>query len=145
MEITAKIKAHNLAFYRSQESVLFMILGVLDICFDDYKSKEYELYSFISERVMSGDIKCPDCGNNMGMHGTYKRKVIISDIDLQTVSIIQVRCKNCKKVHALIPSFLFPYKQYDSETIKKAIDGKAFEIYSADDSTIRRWRALKKG
>jgi len=117
-----------------------VILGLLNISCSDYKSNEYELYNEISKQAKSGVIKCPDCNNNMGMHGTYKRKVIISDFDVQTVNIIQVRCKKCRKVHAVIPEFISPKKQYDSNLIQSAVNDQELHACTADDSTIRRWR-----
>ena len=116
-----------------------MILGLLNICCAEYISNEHELYNNIREKAKVGSIKCPDCGNSVGMHGTYKRKVIFTEFDVQTVNIIQVRCKKCKNVHAVIPDFILPKKQYNSETIRKTIEGKDFECV-ADDSTIRRWK-----
>ena len=119
-----------------------VIIGLLDICCSEYKENEHELYNYIRNQTKSGAIKCPDCNNNTGMHGTYKRKVIISEFEIQTVNIIQVRCKKCRKVHAIIPRFILPKKQYSSEVIREAIESKFFQVCMADDSTIRRWNRL---
>jgi len=118
-----------------------LILGLLEICLSEYKNNEHELYNSIGTQSKKGLIKCPDCNNNIGMHGTYKRKIIISEFDIQTVNIIQVRCKKCRKVHAVIPGFILPKKQYDINSIKKAVIDKEILTCTADDSTIRRWRA----
>lgn len=50
-------------------------------------------------------LRCPVCGSLVKYHGTYEKKLYN-----QTISIHQVMCqnKNCKKTHAIIPSFSVP-------------------------------------
>ncbi|MDR0221809.1 MAG: DUF6431 domain-containing protein [Lachnospiraceae bacterium] len=126
------------------KAVRIVILGLLDIGCLEYKASEHDIYNSIREQANKGLIKCPNCHSGLGMHGTYKRKVITSDSSTECVNIIQVRCKQCRKVHAIIPRFIFPQKQYDAAVIENALGDKGLQTCAADDSTIRRWRRKKE-
>ena len=117
-----------------------MILGLLKTDYTAYIGNEHIVYNELESKAKEGAILCPVCDGFVYMHGTYKRKIIISEFDVKTIIIIQVRCKQCRKVHAVLPEFIAPKKQYDFNLIKNAVENKEFETCSADDSTIRRWK-----
>jgi hypothetical protein len=123
-----------------------LILGLLKIDCLEYIRNEHIIYNELDSQARAGMVLCPVCGGFVCMHGTYKRKVIISEFDTKTVTIIQVRCKECRKVHAVLPGFIAPNKQYDLNLIKEAVEKEKnkLETCAADDSTIRRWRISLK-
>lgn len=49
-------------------------------------------------------------------------------------------CDVCHKLHTEIPDTIQPFKHYDSKTVQDVLDGGG-DTCSADDSTMRRWRA----
>ena len=82
------------------------------------KIKEYENINNIT------GFCCPCCGSKDAVYyGSYRRNVI--DINGQRVETIinikRLQCSSCKKVHAIIPSFLIPYKQHTIDTINKIL------------------------
>jgi len=121
-----------------------LILGLLDVDYSAYIGSEHSFYNNLDSGAKKGIVLCPICGGFVCMHGTYKRKVILSEFDTKIVEIIQVRCKKCRKVHAVLPGFIAPNKQYNYNIIKNTIEGKGCETCTADESTIRRWRVSVK-
>lgn len=59
-------------------------------------------------------MECPACGSsNLIKWGSYSRNIcFINDGTLifKTVKIRRVKCKECGHTHALLPSFIIPYK-----------------------------------
>lgn len=51
-----------------------------------------------------------------------------------------MRCENCGKLHTELPDCMQPYKHYEADAIQAEIDGSK-ENPSADESTLRRWKA----
>lgn len=73
--------------------------------------KEYE------ETLNYEYMECPIChSNKLINYGSYMRNVVISN-ECEIIKIKRVYCKNCGKTHAIIPSFLKPYFQYESSFI----------------------------
>lgn len=77
-------------------------------------------------------IECPYCNStNLIKHGYYTRNINYIDdgvIIYEIINIQRVKCKDCGHTHALIPSFIVPYKINVLDTILACI--------SDDDSTL---------
>lgn len=79
---------------------------------------------------------CPHCGcKEMIYYGSYVRNVIeINDERLEmTITIKRVQCCECKKVHAVIPSFLIPYMQHTVETVNEVLKDKIVDRKSTSE------------
>lgn len=69
---------------------------------------------------------CPKCKaiNNFYQHGSYKRNITIVNENINensSVNISRVKCNSCGSTHALLPSFLVPYKIYTANSILNII------------------------
>lgn len=66
-------------------------------------------------------VVCPCCkSNDFIYYGSYYRNVVYLEnnrIIEKRLGIKRVLCKKCHKTHAIIPSFLVPYKQYGMKLI----------------------------
>ena len=111
------------------------------ICFNDKINTFSKIYknnfSFTQENVQDimpnvSDIncKCPKCKakSNFYYHGSYIRNIsFINDngvFDCK-VSVNRAICNSCGSTHALLPSFIVPYKIFSCESILFVIS-KAF-------------------
>ncbi len=73
--------------------------------------KEYE------ETMNYEYMECSNCNSDeLIYYGTYTRNVIISK-ECKEIRIKRVLCKNCGKTHAIIPTFIKAYFQYESSFI----------------------------
>lgn len=62
-------------------------------------------------------IECPCChSDKLVFYGGYKRNIGINN-NFLTIKIKRVKCKNCGKTHALIPSFIVPFFEYEASYI----------------------------
>lgn len=53
---------------------------------------------------------CPSC-NSIGTlikHGFYSRRIKINNV-IKNLTVLRVKCKECGKTHAVLPSFVIPY------------------------------------
>ena len=77
-------------------------------------------------------LECPYCeSSELISWGSYARNINYiynNTIVYETINIKRVRCKNCDHTHALIPSFIIPYKINTLDTILACI--------SFDNSTL---------
>lgn len=79
------------------------------------KNKEY--FQIIHSSNLS-KYDCPKCGAKASMtrHAYYERNVIsiINAIMIYTIlKILRVKCTSCGSTHAILPSDIIPYKQFD--------------------------------
>ena len=85
---------------------------------------------------------CPDCGERMRVHGTCRRRTIIS----QKIKIFVLRvlaCKRCRKTHRELPDFIIGYKRYSCDDFCEIIADE--ESYTCESSTrIRMMKWLKR-
>ena len=81
-------------------------------------------------------VVCPCCKSTEFIYyGTYKRNVIYLEnghINESRLGIKRVLCKKCYKTHAIIPSFLIPYKQHSLNTVLILLEGNE----NTDTTTI---------
>jgi len=93
----------------------------------------------------NGNILCPICQGRLRLHSSYERHVTDGAGKRHDGWIAQGYCVECDRYHALIPSFIEPYKQYSAEVVEGVImeyetcgDIKTSSC-PASDSTIYRW------
>lgn len=84
---------------------------------------------------------CPDCGGNLVVRDTKRRKVKNGDGTICTYKLKRMKCKNCRKLHTQIPSCIIPYKHYAADVILSEFETLKSNC-PADNATIRRWRLL---
>ena len=61
-------------------------------------------------------VRCPRCGETLGVHGTYTRNVEFLDKAIPEIFTFRVlECRLCKKTHREIPAWLIPYKRMSVE------------------------------
>jgi len=95
----------------------------------------------IEELLISGSLLCELCLQPMKRHSSYERGIKETGEKLR---INIVRCKPCKKGHALLPDFLLPRKHYSGNEIESVIiDSGTLPIKEieteASEPTVRRW------
>jgi ribosomal protein S27AE len=79
------------------------------------KNKKY--FEIIGSSNLS-KYDCPKCGAKASMtrHAYYERNVIsiINAVMIYTIlKILRVKCTSCGSTHAILPSDIIPYKQFD--------------------------------
>lgn len=96
--------------------------------------------------VEQGSVVCPNCGGYLSGYDHVKRIVRSKYGDRKFVNIPRYRCKRCKRLHRAIPSYILPYKQYETDIIQGVIEGLitsdtlGFEDFPCE-MTVTRWRS----
>lgn len=95
-----------------------MISLVLKFFKQNYKEinnlykKQIEIYDKYIKNTDSGKIKCPKCNHyHMIKHSSYNRTYIDSKGNSVSFRVQRYYCKVCGTTHALLPSFVVPYKR----------------------------------
>ena len=93
-------------------------------------------------------MECPNCSSNrLISYGTYERNVGFGSI-FKTIKIKRVKCKECCRTHAVIPTFIKPYFQYESSfidfimqliNVKKMKKRKIENKIKLSRQLIRKW------
>lgn len=114
------------------------------------KSKEsnYKLKDLLkkyNEELELLKIECPYCrSHNLIKWGTYKRNIYYKEdgnIVYEEIKIKRIKCKKCKRTHALLIENMIPYKQYLLDVIIAVIkDKKILNKYRFSEDTINKWR-----
>lgn len=107
------------------------------------KIKEYEELNNITGCC------CLNCGSKDFLYyGSYQRNIVeIAGERIETViNIKRLQCCKCKKTHAVIPSFLIPYKQHTLNTINEILTEKIVDekTYNEIEETTGVSRQLQK-
>lgn len=115
-------------------------------------------YDEILDGLAFHQLVCPCCGRAGGLtrHGRYVRGIKIEG-EFIRLRILRVKCENCGKTHALLPSYIVPYtrirleeqleivRQSEGERNYKAVmNGNALIDESDIRSVIRRYRRYWK-
>jgi len=91
-----------------------------------------------ARRALPGE--CPWCGLRLHGHGSYWRK--------SGLEIRRVRCSRCRKTHAVLPSFLAPYRPCEMSLVERVfrlrLDGWSWRqlgdsITDISLCTMQRW------
>lgn len=73
-------------------------------------------YEQVTERKQYIHYQCPVCRqkNTLKRHGFYKRNLVLwlEQKEEKLLSILRVRCTNCRCTHAVLPRDAVPYKVY---------------------------------
>lgn len=90
-------------------------------------------------------IECPHCGNTEFIKwGFYNRNIYYIEnnfIRFDIIEIQRVKCKKCGHTHALLPSFIIPYKQYLLDVILSCIENNNIIYkYKFSEDTIMNWK-----
>lgn len=87
-------------------------------------------------------LECPNCkSNNLIRHSKYKRNAYYiedNEIKHKIINIIRVKCKECKRTHALLPICIIPYKHNILDVIVKSLVNDQTTINISID-TINKW------
>jgi hypothetical protein len=69
-------------------------------------------------------LNCPVCDSSELIKKGWRSRKLITFIGSLLLFLIQrVRCKDCGKMHHVLPDTIIPYKRYDAETIEAVIKG----------------------
>lgn len=99
--------------------------------------------------VSNNQSSCPKCGGQLKYYDSVKRIVRTKRRATKKVIIRRLKCAGCGCLHRELPSFLLPYKQYETEVIFGVIKGfispetLGFEDYPCE-MTMIRWRTSLK-
>ena len=102
---------------------------------------EYDADKQVSYVEAVEAIICSACDSSeLIKKGWRRRKLILLTGTLMIFMVRRVRCKNCGKIHHVLPNTIIPYKRYDAETIEKITEGDPNET-RCEESTINRIKA----
>lgn len=99
--------------------------------------------------IRENESKCPNCGGEL-KHRDYVIRYFKSKAGLKSKARIERKiCKQCGKLHRVLPDYLLPFKQYEKELIFGVREGLitdetlGYEDYPTE-LTKERWRSLNK-
>lgn len=110
-----------------------------------YSSKINLNFSDILNRYESLNIynnfRCPNCESyNNIKWGSYARTIYYinqSIIKCKVINIKRIKCKDCGKTHALLPSFIVPYKLFALDVILSSLSNNIDTINISFDTFIK--------
>lgn len=88
---------------------------------------------------------CPKCGGLLKKYDSVKRTVRTKQRVTTKIKITRRKCTKCGCVHREIPSFIYPYKEYEAEVINGVLEGLitpetlGYEDYPCE-MTMNRWK-----
>ncbi len=91
---------------------------------------------------------CPACGRTLKYYDSVQRIVRTKFGAVKQIKVRRMHCSECKKIHRVIPTIIFPHKQYESEIINGVLEGLitsdtlGYEDYPCE-MTMIRWKAQK--
>lgn len=87
-------------------------------------------------------MECPHCGSSRLINwGSYTRNVCFLNSNVlkyNKIKIQRVRCKECGHTHALLPSFIVPYKRSLLDVILNSLLNKEITL-TINYDTIDKW------
>ena len=90
------------------------------------------------------ELICKECGDRLKYFDKVKRIIRTKNRKTKWITIKRYKCKNCQKIHRILPDNLLPFKQYEKEVIMGVKDGiitsdtYGFEDYPCE-MTMKRW------
>lgn len=91
-------------------------------------------------------IACYSCGVSMKPYDTVLRVVRTKGRKTRRIKVKRYRCPKCGTIRRAIPSYIYPYKQYEAEVIDGVLEGLitadtyGFEDYPCE-MTMKRWKS----
>ena len=101
--------------------------------------------TFLKNLLAKERPQCPECGNCMHIHSKYLRRFVFDEA-VVNLEIYRLRCCECKKVHAVLPEFVAPYRIEPIEVVQSVCESEesnrevADKLQDVDERTILRWR-----
>ena len=89
---------------------------------------------------------CPICGGNLKYYDTIKRIVRTQGRTTTWIDVRRLQCRICFVLHRELPSYIFPYKQYEASIILSVIarlitsQTLGYEDYPCE-MTMTRWKS----
>ena len=80
----------------------------------NYKIKEQNGMYYIVPSSVPG---CPQCGGEMKIRDSKRRKVIFADGTVDTFVLRRYKCTVCGRVHLELPDIMVPHKHYSRSAI----------------------------
>lgn len=95
---------------------------------NNFSKKKYE---FMINSIDLNLIKC-SCGHSFCLvrHGYYKRKLKLG-FETVLLTILRVKCKTCRKTHAIMPDNIVPYSRIPVDIQRKIL------IFDTGDKEIQ--------
>lgn len=123
-----------------------MILNLIQVDCEEYVQNETVILQKIKQLIKEGSIRCPNCGSKVYVHSVYWRQVIDAEFCIVKIRILKTKCANvsCAKIHAILPDFIVPKKQYSKKIIKQALVDTIDSDCPVENSTIFRWKKWQK-
>ena len=94
--------------------------------------------------MITDEFDCPLCGGDLKYYDKVRRIVRTKARNTKRIKLRRLRCINCNSLHRVLPEFIFPYKQYESEIILGVVEGLitpdtlGYEDYPCE-ATMNRW------
>lgn len=94
--------------------------------------------------TVSNTLVCPNCGGELKYYDSLKRLLKTKNGEKKHVKIRRLKCTECNKIHRELPSYILPYKHYESDIIEGVREGYitpdtvGFEDYPCA-MTMLRW------
>ncbi len=98
--------------------------------------------------IFENEDTCPVCGGDLRYYDKVSRLIRGKSGTKQIVKIERYRCRQCFRTHRQLPSYIFPFKQYEADIIVGVIEKLitietlGFEDYPCE-LTMKRWRTQK--
>lgn len=82
---------------------------MITIFVSDFNQFSQDFYDSLINSLQFHQLEC-SCGRSacMSIHGYYERGILLPD-GIVSIRICRVRCSECSKTHALLPSSIVPY------------------------------------
>jgi hypothetical protein len=99
--------------------------------------KENVWYVWVDEEIVCSVCDCA----TLIKKGWRKRKLILIDEGEWVLKVRRVRCKECNRIHHILPDILVPYKRHCLETVEKIVQGNQEETFcgESDINRIKSW------
>lgn len=87
---------------------------------------------------------CPDCGGVAKRYDRVNRTVRTKNGETKSIKVERYKCVKCGKIHRELPSYILPYKHYESEVVQGVLEGLitsetlGYEDYPCE-MTMSRW------
>lgn len=114
------------------------------IILNDEKSNNFfnEILKKYENIINNPYLVCPYCGSSKLIKwGSYKRNVCYIEhnaLKNKSINIFRVRCQGCGHTHALLPSFIIPYKRSVLDVVLNSLLEKEITIKISYD-VIDKW------
>ena len=112
--------------------------GMNMVVLKNYKIKEQNGMYYIVPSSVPG---CPQCGGEMKIRDSKRRKVICAETSLESNFLPGLFSTSIGRVHLELPDIMVPHKHYSRSAIIDTINGE--RNCSAEQSTIYRWNREK--